>query len=314
MEKLAVVAFGGNALIRGDQKGTIDEQETNVYDTCTHILELIRKDYNLVLTHGNGPQVGNVLLQHEGGESVYGIPKMPMDFCVAETQGSIGYLIEQQLRNVLENDNKYRDIITIITQVIVDKKDTAFTNPTKPVGPFYTKEEADNLIEANNWVFREDPRKRGWRRVVASPKPIGINNRKSIEKLARDGQIVVAVGGGGIPVFYVEPNKLQGIDAVIDKDLASALLASQIGADEFFILTDVPKVCINFHTPEQKELDIITVSEAKKYLSEGHFAEGSMAPKVRAAVYFVENGGKETIITTATELHKENCGTKIIKD
>lgn len=314
MEKLAVVAFGGNALIRGDQKGTIDEQETNVYDTCTHILELIRKDYNLVLTHGNGPQVGNVLLQHEGGESVYGIPKMPMDFCVAETQGSIGYLIEQQLRNVLENDNKYRDIITIITQVIVDKKDTAFTNPTKPVGPFYTMEEADNLIEANNWVFREDPRKRGWRRVVASPKPIGINNRKSIEKLARDGQIVVAVGGGGIPVFYVEPNKLQGIDAVIDKDLASALLASQIGADEFFILTDVPKVCINFHTPEQKELDIITVSEAKKYLSEGHFAEGSMAPKVRAAVYFVENGGKETIITTATELHKENCGTKIIKD
>jgi carbamate kinase len=313
MEKLAVVAFGGNALIRGDQKGTIDEQETNVYDTCTHILELIRKDYNLVLTHGNGPQVGNVLLQHEGGESVYGIPKMPMDFCVAETQGSIGYLIEQQLRNVLEHDNKYRDIITIITQVIVDKKDTAFTNPTKPVGPFYTKEEADKLIAANNWVFREDPRKRGWRRVVASPKPIGINNRKSIEKLARDGQIVVAVGGGGIPVFYVEPNKLQGIDAVIDKDLASALLASQIGADEFFILTDVPKVCINFHTPEQKELDTITISEAKKYLSEGHFAEGSMAPKVRAAVYFVENGGKETIITTATELHKENCGTKIIK-
>lgn len=313
MEKLAVVAFGGNALIRGDQKGTIDEQETNVYETCTHILELIRKNYKLVLTHGNGPQVGNVLLQHEGGESVYGIPKMPMDFCVAETQGSIGYMIEQQLRNVLEADNKFRDIITIITQVIVDKKDPAFENPTKPVGPFYTKEEADKLAADNNWTFKEDPRKRGWRRVVASPKPVGINNRKAIETLARSGQVVVAVGGGGIPVFYVEPNKLQGIDAVIDKDLASALLASQIGADEFFIMTDVPKVCINFHTPEQKELDVITVSEAKKYLSEGHFAEGSMAPKVRAAVYFVENGGQETIITTASELHKENCGTKIIK-
>jgi len=312
-KKLAVVAFGGNALIRGDQKGTIDEQEQNVYDTCGHILELIRKDYNLVLTHGNGPQVGNVLLQHEAGENIYGIPKMPMDFCVAETQGSIGYMIEQQLRNVLEKDKKHRDIITLITQVIVDKSDPAFQNPTKPVGPFYTKEEADKLAELNNWVFKEDPRKRGWRRVVASPKPTGINNKKAIEILAKEGQVVVTVGGGGIPVFYVEPDKLQGIDAVIDKDLASALLASEIGADEFYILTDVPKVCINFHTPEEKTLDVITVSQAYQYLAEGHFAEGSMAPKVRAAVYFVEHGGRETIITTATELHKENCGTKIIK-
>ncbi|HRS53979.1 MAG TPA: carbamate kinase [Bacteroidales bacterium] len=313
MSKLAVVAFGGNALIRGEQKGTIDEQETNVYDTCSKIFELIRKDYNLVITHGNGPQVGNVLLQHEAGESVYGIPKMPMDFCVAETQGSIGYMIEQQLRNVLEKNNKYRDIITIITQVVVDKNDPAFQNPTKPVGPFYPKEEADKLANTNNWVFKEDPRKRGWRRVVASPKPKSINNCKSIETLARSGQIVIAVGGGGIPVFYVEPNKLQGIDAVIDKDLASALLASQIKADYFFILTDVPKACINFHTPEEKKLDVITVSEAYKYLNEGHFAEGSMAPKIRAAIYFVENGGQETIITTAAELHKDNCGTKIIK-
>jgi carbamate kinase len=314
MNKLAVVAFGGNALIRGDQKGTIDEQEANVYDTCSHILELIRKNYNLVITHGNGPQVGNVLLQHEAGESVYGIPKMPMDFCVSETQGSIGYMIEQQLRNVLEKDNKYRDIITIITQVIVDKQDPAFQNPTKPVGPFYPKDEADKLARLNNWVFKEDPRKRGWRRVVASPKPLKINNKKSIETLARNGQIVIAVGGGGIPVFYVEPNKLQGIDAVIDKDLASALLATQIGADEFFILTDVPRVCINFNTPEQKELNMITVSEAKQYLIQGHFAEGSMAPKIRAAIYFVENGGHETIITTSTELHKTDCGTKIIND
>lgn len=312
MKKLAVVAFGGNALLRSGQKGTIEEQETNVYETCAHLVDLIRDEYDLVIGHGNGPQVGNVLLQHEAGFKEHGIPKLPIDVCVAETQGSIGYMIEQQLRNVLEKEGLQRDIMTLITQVLVDKEDPAFKNPTKPVGPYYSKEEADKVTEATGAVFHEDPRGRGWRKVVASPRPVRINNRKSIEKLARDGQIVITVGGGGIPVYLIEPNKLQGIDAVIDKDLASSMLAAQIRADEFYILTDVAKVCLNFNTPDQKDLDVITVKEAKQYLEEGHFAEGSMAPKMRAAIHFVENGGRQTIITEAKELGKPNAGTRIV--
>lgn len=314
MKKLAVIAFGGNALLRGDQKGTIDEQEQNVYQTCTYLLQLIEKGYNIVIGHGNGPQVGNVLLQHDAGARMYDIPAQPMDICVAETQGSIGYMIEQQMRNVLESKNIDKDIITLVTQVLVDKSDPAFSNPTKPVGPFYTREEADQLIARNGWFFNEDPRKRGWRRVVASPKPTRINNVRTIEKIARDGQIVVTVGGGGIPVFYVESNKLQGIDAVIDKDLASSLLAANIHADEFYILTDVPKAFINFHKPDQQALDTITVAEAHEYLAQGQFAEGSMAPKIRAAIQFVENGGKECIITEATQLGIEGAGTRIIRN
>lgn len=314
MKKITVVAFGGNALLRGEQIGTIDEQEQNVYETCTNLVELIKRGHDIVIGHGNGPQVGNVLLQHEGGNKIYGIPKQPIDFCVAETQGSIGYMIEQQLKNVLDKNGIKKNIVTLITQVIVDKNDPAFQNPTKPVGPFYTKEEADKLIAENNWVFKEDPRKRGWRRVVASPKPIEINNWEIVEKLAREGNIVVTVGGGGIPAYYDEKSQKRiGIDAVIDKDLASALLASKIKADEFIILTDVPKVCINFHKPDEKQLDKISINDAKQYLSEGHFAEGSMAPKVRACLNFVENGGTEAIITEATQLSNEGCGTIIVK-
>jgi len=312
MKKLAVVAFGGNALLRAGQSGTIEEQEQNVNETCQSLIELIKKDYNLVIGHGNGPQVGNILLQNVAGSKMYDIPEMPLDICGAYSQGFIGYIIEQQLRNVLEENNLDRDIITLVTQVLVDKDDPAFQNPTKPIGPYYTKEESVAINKENGSVFAEDPRGRGWRKVVASPKPNRIGNRKSIEKLARDGNIVVTVGGGGIPVFYVRPNVLQGIDAVIDKDLASSLLATQIGADEFYILTDVAKVCINFHTPQEKQLDRITVAEAKQYLSEGHFTEGSMAPKVRAAIQFVENGGKECIITEAKQLGVENAGTRIV--
>jgi carbamate kinase len=312
MNKLAVVAFGGNALLRSGQKGTIDEQESNVYETCSHLVDLIKAGYDIVIGHGNGPQVGNVLLQHEGGEKIFGVPKLPIDVAVAETQGSIGYMIEQQMRNVLYKEDLERDIITIVTQVLVDKHDDAFSNPTKPIGPYYTKEEATKINKENGSVFHEDPRGRGWRKVVASPRPVRINNRKSIEKLARDGQIVVAVGGGGIPVFYAERQKLQGIDAVIDKDLACSMLAAQIRADEFYILTDISKVFIHFNTPEQKALDRITVKEAKSYLDSGHFAEGSMAPKIRAAIEFVENGGKRCIITQASELGKPNAGTRIV--
>jgi len=313
MKKLAVVAFGGNALLKAGQKGTIDEQEHNVLETCENVLELIKKDYNLVITHGNGPQVGNILLQNIAGAKMFGVPEMPLDICGAYSQGLIGYMIEQQLRNILEKNNMERDVITIVTEVLVDKNDPAFKNPSKPIGPFYSKEEADKMAAESGSTFAEDSAKRGWRKVVASPKPMTIGNKTSIGRLAREGQIVISVGGGGIPVFYVEPNKLQGIDAVIDKDLASALLATQIEADEFFILTDVPKVYINFKKENEKALDEITVAEAKAYMAEGQFAAGSMGPKVMAAINFVETTGRTAIITEAAQLKNPTAGTRIIK-
>lgn len=311
MKKLAVVAFGGNALLRGDQKGTIDEQEANAYQACEDLTKLIDLNYNIVVTHGNGPQVGNILLANTAGNKLYGLPDMPLDISVAYSQGFIAYVIEQQLRNVLMAKDLDRDIISIITQVLVNKDDPAFKSPTKPIGPFYTKVEADRISADNKSIFQEDARGRGWRKVVASPTPLVIFNRQSIEKIAREGNIVIAVGGGGIPCFYVESNKLQGIDAVIDKDLASALLASQVRADKLFILTDVPKVCLNFNTPQEKPLDKMTIAEAKRYLDEGHFGEGSMAPKVQAAISFVERSGKDTVITESKFLGDENGGTKV---
>ena len=311
MKKLAVVALGGNALLRGDQKGTIDEQEENANSTAESLIKLLKREYNIVITHGNGPQVGNIMLANSAGYKMFGIPEMPLDICVAYSQGFIGYIIEQQLKNVLQKHDMERDIITITTQVLVNKDDPAFQKPTKPVGPYYSKEEADAMAKDNGSVFKEDPRGRGWRKVVASPTPLVILNKKTIESIARTGQIAIAVGGGGIPVFYVEPNKLQGIDAVIDKDLASALLASQINADKLFILTDVPKVCINYNTPQEKSLDRITIAEAKRYLEEGQFPDGSMGPKIRAAIHFVERSGKDTIITKTTMLGIDNGGTRI---
>ncbi len=312
MKKLSVIAFGGNALLKSGQKGTIDEQEQNVYDTCQHLVPLIKKGYDLVIGHGNGPQVGNVLLQHEAGNSVYGLPKQPIDFCVAETQGSIGFMIEQQLRNVLAEQGIERNIVTLVTQVVVDKEDEAFKNPTKPVGPFYDKEEADKLARENNWVFHEDPRDRGWRRVVASPRPLDIPNWTAVEKLAREGNIVITVGGGGIPAYIDDKGKIVGIDAVIDKDLASSLLANRIKADEFCILTDVPNVYVNFNKPNQEKLERISVKDITEHLNAGQFTEGSMAPKVRACIQFVENGGEDAIITEAKELGMDGAGTVIL--
>jgi carbamate kinase len=311
MKKLAVVAFGGNALLRGDQLGTIEQQEQNALDTCERLLTLINRDYNVVLTHGNGPQVGNILLANAAGNQVYNLPEMPLDICVAYSQGFIGYILEQQMRNVLRAHDLDRDVITIITQVLVDRDDVAFENPTKPIGPYYTKEDADRMTAENGSIFKEDPRGRGWRKVVASPKPLVISNQRSIERIARDGQIVIAVGGGGIPAFYVAENKLQGIDAVIDKDLASALLGGNINADKLFILTDVPKVCINYNTPQEKSIDRMSVRQAKQYLAEGHFAEGSMAPKIRAAIHFVKHTSRDAIITSAGLLGVDNGGTRI---
>jgi len=312
MNKLAVVAFGGNALILDGQSGTIDEQEKNAYEASKNLLNLLTRDYDIVITHGNGPQVGNILLSDIAGHKMHGLPQMPLDICVAYSQGFIGYMFEQQLRNVLEANDMNRDIITIITEVLVNKDDPAFQNPVKPIGPYYTKEEADKIMKQTESKFAKDPRGRGWRKVVASPKPLVISNKKSIEQLARNGQIVIAVGGGGIPAFYVEPNRLQGIDAVIDKDLASALLAKQIGADRLFILTDVAKVCLNFNTPQEKTIDRMNIAEAKKYQNEGQFAEGSMAPKIRASIDFVENTGKDVIITKTTLLGVDDGGTRIV--
>jgi len=311
MKKLAVVALGGNALLQSDQAGTIDEQEANAYATAECLVKLIQRDYNIVITHGNGPQVGNIMLANTAGNKMYGLPEMPMDICVAYSQGFIGYIIEQQLKNVLEACDMDRDIITIATQVLVNKDDRAFQKPSKPVGPYYSKEDADKIKTDTGAFFQEDSRGRGWRKVVASPRPLVIINKKTIEKIAREGHIVIAVGGGGIPVFYVKPHKLQGIDAVIDKDLASALLASQINADKFFILTDVPKVCLNYNTPQEKTIDRMTIAEAQDYLDEGQFPDGSMGPKIRAAIHFVEHSGKDTIITKTTLLGVDNGGTRI---
>lgn len=308
MNKLAVVAFGGNALLRSGQKGTYQEQLQNVEDTCRSLRSLLERGYNLVIGHGNGPQVGNVMLQHEAGRSL-GIQAMPMDFCVAETQGSIAYLIEMGMRNVLGSS---RNVVTLVTQVMVDPADPMFQNPTKPVGPYYTKEQADQLAAETGAAYREDPKGNGWRKVVASPKPTRIHNIDIVKQLATAGNIVVTVGGGGIPVV-ADGDKVRGVEAVIDKDLASALCAIEIGADEFYILTDVPKVYINFRKENEQALDTITVAQAKQYLAEGQFAEGSMAPKVRAGIMFVENGGRECVITEAGQLDNPNCGTRIVR-
>ncbi len=312
-----MVAFGGNALLRSGQKGTYQEQISNVEQTCESLCNLLERNYNIVIGHGNGPQVGNVMLQHEEGKRA-GVEAMPMDFCVAETQGSIAYLIEMGLRNVMARHDIQRDVVTIVTQVAVNKLDPMFKNPTKPVGPYYTKEQAEELAKSTGAVYKEDPKGNGWRKVVASPRPTRINNIKIVQHLAKAGNIVVTVGGGGIPVVE-ESDYVRGVEAVIDKDLASALCAIEIGADEFYILTDVPKVYINFRKENEQALDTITVAEAKKYLEEGHFAEGSMAPKIRAAIMFVEHGQsmrgankRECIITEAGQLDNPHCGTRIV--
>ncbi len=301
MAKLAMIAFGGNALLRAGQQGTFPEQLENVERTCENLVPLLEKGYNIVIGHGNGPQVGNGLLRHQAGQKEYGLPAQPMDFCGAETQGSIAYLIESGMDRVLARHGLERKVVSLVTRVEVKADDPAFQNPTKPVGPYYKEKPAEGS-------FREDPKGRGWRKVVASPLPVGIRNVELVGRLAREGYIVVTVGGGGIPVVNG-----RGVEAVIDKDLASALCANQIGADEFYILTDVPKVYINFRKENEQALDVLTVDQARQYLAEGQFAEGSMAPKVRAAILFVQNGGKQCIITEAGELGNPSCGTRIIQ-
>lgn len=303
--KLAMVAFGGNALLRAGQKGTFEEQLENVSRTCAQLRHLIERGYDIVIGHGNGPQVGNVMLQHEAGRKEFGLPAMPMDFCGSETQGSIAYLIETGLEKVLKEAGIDRHVVSIVTRVEVAADDPMFSNPTKFVGPYYQEAPQDGA------TYKQDPRGLGWRKVVASPKPVRINNIDIVEQLAREGHIVITVGGGGIPVVQT-PNGHKGVEAVIDKDLASALAAVTMHADEFYILTDVPKVYINYRKENEMALGLMTVADAKKYLAEGQFAEGSMAPKVRAGIAFVEAGGRECIITEAAALDDPSCGTRII--
>ncbi len=315
MGKKAIIALGGNALLRGDQVGTIEEQEQNSYDTLINVVKLLKNGYEIVITHGNGPQVGNILMRNDAGEQLYKIAPMPLDICVADSQGGIGYMLERIFRNVLTEYGIKKEIVTLVSMVEVDKDDPAFKNPTKRVGKIYSKEEADKLAKEKGWIFKPSPKVAGgWRRVVPSPIPKRVMNYPVVKQLVEAGNIVIAAGGGGIPVYIDEKNMIRPLEAVIDKDRASAVLAASIGAEEFYILTDVPFAYINFGTPQEKPLEKITVSEAEKYLKEGVFGEGNMAPKIEACINFIRNGGKMAIITEATKLNDDKFGTKIIPD
>ena len=311
-KKLAVVALGGNALLRGDQAGTIDEQEQNTTETLENLVFLLNEGYDLVITHGNGPQVGNILMRNDAGEQLYNISQMPVDICVADSQGGIGYMIERMFRNVLNRHGINRNVICIVTQVLVDINDPAFTDPQKRVGKIYSKEQADELSGKKGWIFKEEVKSQGgYRRVVPSPVPVSVINESIISDLARKGNIVIAAGGGGVPVYIDEKNDVRPAEAVIDKDLASSLLASQIGADEFYILTDVPYIYINFKKPNQEIKEFLNYEDTLKYLNEGHFAQGSMAPKIQACLNFIKHGGSKSVITEAFKLADMKYGSKI---
>jgi carbamate kinase len=312
MKKLAVVALGGNALLRGDQEGTIEEQEQNTTETLENLVFLLNEGYDLVITHGNGPQVGNILMRNEAGEQVYGIPPMPVDICVADSQGGIGYMVERMLRNVLNKHKIQKEVVTLVTMVEVKSDDPAFNNPTKRIGQIYEKQQAELLEKEKGWTFKEEVKQPGgWRRVVPSPKPVRVSNEKVVESLARAGTIVIAAGGGGIPVYLDEKKDVRPSEVVIDKDLASSLLAARIGADEFYILTDVPYVYLDYRKDTQRMVEFLDYRDTLKHLEEGQFSEGSMAPKIRACLQFIEQGGYKSVITEATLLEDRKYGTKI---
>lgn len=311
-KKLAVVALGGNALLRGDQVGTIDEQEENTTRTLENLVFLINEGYNLVITHGNGPQVGNILMRNDAGEQLYQIAQMPVDICVADSQGGIGYMIERMFRNVLNRHRIDKNVICIVTQIIVDINDKAFSDPQKRIGKIYTQEQAADLGKRKGWVFKEEVKvDGGFRRVVPSPKPVGVMNVSIIRDLALKGNIVIAAGGGGVPVYIDEKNDVRPAEVVVDKDLASSLLATLIGADEFYILTDVPYIYINYKKPDQEIKEFLNYEDTLKYLNEGQFAKGSMAPKIEACLNFLKSGGKKSIITEAFKLADKKYGSKI---
>ncbi len=306
-----VIALGGNALLQKGQKGTFEEQLRNARVAARQIVKLVKLGYRIVVTHGNGPQVGAILLQQEAAKDI--VPPMPLDACGAMSQGLIGYIIQQSLYNELRREGLSIPVATIVTQTIVRKDDPAFKNPTKFIGPYYSEEEAKRLMKEKGWVMKPDPRG-GWRRVVPSPDPVGHIEIEAIKRLVDAGVIVIASGGGGIPVIE-ENGEYRGVEAVIDKDLAAERLATALRADILMILTDVEKVALNYGKPNQKFIDVMTVSEAKKYYEEGHFPPGSMGPKVLAAIRFVENGGKFAVIGhlyKALETLRGETGTRIV--
>jgi carbamate kinase len=309
---LAVVAVGGNSLIKDKMHQTVPDQYMAAVETMRHVANMVERGWDVVITHGNGPQVGFILLRAELAKKV-GMHDVPLDSCGADTQGAIGYFFQQ----ILENEFLRRDIdkeaVTVVTRVMVDKDDPAFKKPSKPIGPFMNKDDAVKKEKEEGWDIVEDAG-RGYRRVVSSPRPLKIIEQKAIESLVRDRFVVVAVGGGGIPVYKRDDGLFAGIEAVIDKDLASALLATEMKADLLLISTAVDKVCLNFGTCDQKEIEKMSAEEAQKYCEEGHFAAGSMLPKVQAAVEYLRKGGKKAIITSPSMIElslDEKAGTCI---
>ncbi|WP_297067831.1 carbamate kinase [Thermococcus sp.] len=311
--KRVVIALGGNAILQRGQKGTYEEQMANVMETAKQIVDIILKgDYEVVITHGNGPQVGALLLHMDAGQQTYGIPAQSMDVAGAMTQGQIGYMIGQALINELKRRGIHKPAATIVTQTLVDKNDPAFQNPSKPVGPFYDEETAKKLAKEKGWVVVEDSG-RGWRRVVPSPDPKGHVEAPVIVDLVEKGFIVIASGGGGVPVIE-ENGRLKGVEAVIDKDLAGERLAEEVNADVFMILTDVNGAAINYGKPTERWLGEVTAEELRKYYEEGHFRKGSMGPKVLAAIRFIEWGGERAVIASldrAVEALEGRTGTQV---
>ena len=300
-QKLAVVGFGGNALLRPEDRGTHEEQVARAKQAARWLAEIVRHDYKMIVVHGNGPQVGNILVQAE--EASTKIPPQTLDVAVAQTEGSMGFMLQQALRNRLEAIGRPGEVATVLTEVEVDPNDVAFKRPTKPIGPFFTRYRAEALERDYGWTMREDSG-RGWRKVVPSPKPLAILNLKTISHMLEVAEIVIAAGGGGIPVVRGRDGQWRGVEAVIDKDFASAVLASSLKADLYIVLTGVPQVSIQFGKPEQRSIDRMTVDEAQRYLDAGEFPAGSMGPKVEAAIQFVRASGKPVLITDVDSLRE----------
>lgn len=315
--KIAVVAIGGNSLIKDKNHQTVEDQYQAAKETTTYIADMIEMGWDIAITHGNGPQVGFILRRSEIAHRVEGMHEVPLDVCGADTQGAIGYALQQNLQNELFRRGIRKNVATVITQVLVDKDDPAFANPTKPIGGFMDEAEAKRRAKEMGWTVIEDAG-RGWRRVVPSPLPKEIVELETVKTLLGAGIITITVGGGGIPVYDVGNGDYRGVAAVIDKDYASSLLAREINADLFLISTAVEKVALNFGKPDQRWLDRMTLSEAKRYLQEGvHFAKGSMAPKIQAIVWYLEAGGKEAIITNPENIGRAlrgETGTRIVPD
>ena len=311
--KTIVIALGGNAITRESEEGNVYEQFANTRRALVSVARLAQSGYRIAMTHGNGPQVGNAMIRVE--ESRHIVPPLPLGIIVADLQGGMGYMIQQTMQNKFLKRHVDRPVVTMITQVLVDKNDPSIHNPTKFVGPVFPKDQVDALQRERGWTMREAIG-RGWRRVVPSPAPLDIIEKKTIRELVQRGTLVITCGGGGIPVYREVDGTLEGVDAVIDKDLASAVLAKAIEAAALYILTAVEKISLNFSTPKQKDLSEMTVAQAEAWLAAGQFPAGSMGPNVRAAINFIKSGGKECIVTqtdTLVEALQGKTGTRIVE-